>query len=194
MISKNKQTRDLVRNRSGAMEMTMGTMVTIVLMVAVLVMVLYFITKIGESGTTAINGIDSAVKAEIDKLFAKDSTKKVVIYPAAREITIKKGDDSLGFGFAIRNTEEEASFSYEITAKETSCDMKLTEAEDLIALGKKGSGIRIPSASIMDDPIFVKFVIPDSAPACKIRYNVDVERDGNIYGSSIGVDLVIESE
>ena len=183
------------KNKKAAMEMTIGTMVTIVLLVAVLVMILFFITRITESGTNAIEGIDAAVRNEIDKLFSADSTKKIVVFPATREIRIKKGDDSLGFGFAIRNTGEEDSFSYDVTAKETENNcLRLPEADNLIALGKKGSNILIPSATIMDDPIFVKFTIPDTAPACKIRYAINVEKGGQIYSSSIDVDLIIESE
>lgn len=174
--------------------MTVGTMVTIVLLVAVLVMVLFFITQITESGTSAIEGIDSAVRAEIDELFAQDSSKKIVVYPASRQINIKKGEDTLGFGFVIRNTGEEGSFSYDIVAKETSCNLRLPEAEGLIAVGRQGSGILIPSATIMDDAIFVRFDIPDTAPACVIRYSVNVEKGGEIYSSSIDVDVIIESE
>ena len=72
-------------NKKAAMEMTIGTMVTIVLLVAVLVMILFFITRITESGIGAIDGIDSAVKTEIDKLFSKDSSKKIIIYPESRK-------------------------------------------------------------------------------------------------------------
>lgn len=182
------------KQKKAAMEMTIGTMVTIVLLVAVLVMVLFFITKITQSGTSAIEGIDSAVKGEINKLFAKDSTQKIMVYPETKKINIKKGEDSLGFGFSIRNLEESGSFSYEISAVEIEekCDMTLSEADALIALGKKRSGILITSASILEDPIFVRFSIPDDSPACMISYAINVEKDGKIYGSSVYVDLFIE--
>jgi len=182
------------KSHKWAMEMTIGTMVTIVLLVAVLVMILFFITRITESGTSAIEGIDSAVRAEIDKLFSKDSSKKIIIYPATREITIKKGQDSLGFGFSIRNTGEEDSFSYDITAEETSCDLRLSEADGLISLGKQKNGILISAGTVMEYPIFVRFDIPDTTPPCKIRYAINVEKSGQIYGASIDVDLIIKGE
>jgi hypothetical protein len=183
-------------NKKAAMEMTIGTMVTIVLLVAVLVMILFFITRITESGTGAIDGIDSAVRAEIDKLFSKDSSKKMIIYPATRAITIKRGEDSLGFGFSIRNTGEEDSFSYDITAEEisTRCDLRLSEADGLISLGKKDNSILISAGAVMEYPIFVRFDIPDTTPPCEIRYAINVEKSGQIYGSSINVDLFIEGE
>ncbi len=204
-MRQNKKTRDLAhsclrnillpRNCSAAMEMTIGIMVTLVLLIAVLIMVLFFISRITESGTSAIEGIDAAVKGEINKLFAKDSTKRIIIYPETREISIKKGESSLGFGFAIRNVEEEGSFSYDINANsvDPNCPLKLPEADLFIALGKRGNNILIPSASIMEEPIFVRFSIPENAPACKIRYAINVEKNGKIYGSSIDVDLNVKS-
>ena len=182
------------KSHKAAMEMTIGTMVTIVLLVAVLVMILFFITRITESGTSAIDGIDSAVRAQIGILFASDNKQKVVVYPDSREITIKKGQDSLGFGFSIRNTGEEDSFSYDITAEETSCDLRLSEADGLISLGKQKNGILISAGTVMEYPIFVRFDIPDTTPPCKIRYAINVEKSGQIYGASIDVDLIIKGE
>tara|TARA_Y100000034_G_scaffold112542_1_gene146616 strand:+ start:844 stop:1410 length:567 start_codon:yes stop_codon:yes gene_type:complete len=184
-------------NKKAAMEMTIGTMVTIVLLVAVLVMILFFITRITESGIGAIDGIDSAVKTEIDKLFSKDSSKKIIIYPESRKITIKKGEDHLGFGFSIRNTGEEDSFSYDITAVETGgkgCDLRLSEADGLISLGKQKNSILISAGTVMEYPIFVRFDIPDTTPPCEIRYAINVEKSGQIYGASMDVDLSIEGE
>ncbi|MFH1787331.1 MAG: hypothetical protein ABH811_00885 [archaeon] len=183
-----------MKSKKAAMELTMGTIVTIVLLVAVLVVVLFFINKIRESGVNAIDGIDQAVRSEVEKLFAEDSTKKIVIYPSTREIKIKKGEDSRGFGLSIRNIEDEGRFSYEITAHETDCGMRLPEAEDLIALNKQRNNILIPGGSIMEDPIFVKFNIPESTPPCMITYVIDMKKDGSTYGASTDVYLKVESK
>lgn len=181
-----------IKNKRGAMEMTVGTMVTIVLLVAVLVMILYFISRITESGTSAIENIDSAIRAEIDKIFAQNENKLIVVYPTSREITIKKGDERLlGFGFLLRNKGEEDTFSYDISAESTDCSLTLTDAEKLIAVGKDGD-IVVPAASVMQDPIYIKFRIPETAPECIIRYNVDVKKAGSSYVSS-AVDLIIKS-
>ena len=88
-------------------------------------------------GPQGVEGIDSAVRAEIDKVFARDPTKKIVIYPAVREIAIKKGEDKLGFIFSINNINESGTFSYALSAQETTCGMQLSEADNLIALGGK---------------------------------------------------------
>lgn len=183
------------KNRRAAMEMSVGTIVTIVLLMTVLILGLVLIRTIFKSSVENINGIDTAVKAEIEKLFAENENKKVVIYPPTREVSIKKGEDTRGFGLSIRNVgAESGKFSYEISAQETSCDMQLTKAEDLISLNRKRDNIVIPPGSIMEDPIFVKFTIPETAPPCKIVYTVDIEQGTETYGASIDVYVTITSK
>lgn len=187
-----------MKNKKAAMEMTMGTMVTIVLLTMVLILGGYFISKVFSSGSNALDGISQSVENEINKLFTEDNSKKVVVYPTTRQVTIQKGSDNLGFGFSIRNVNnDEGTFSYEISAEEASCDMTLTKAEDLITLGKERTGIKLPAGSFMDDPIFVRFDIPETAPPCQIRYSITIyegSASGALYGSPVDVDLIIESE
>jgi len=185
------------KNKKAAMEMSVGTIVTIVLLMTVLVLGLVLVRTIFFSSIDNIKGIDQAIKNEIRGLFSEDSTRKVVIYPETRRIIIKKGVDDSGFGFAIRNLEDEAkTFSYEISAVETSCpnSLRLDAADEFISLGRESNNLIIPAGSIMDTEIFVRFRIPLTAPACEIRYNINVflESRNNPYISPVGVDLVIK--
>jgi len=181
--------------KKAAMEMSVGTIVTIVLIVAFLIVGIYFLSEIRKGGEEAITGINQQIINQINGLFAEDSSKKIIVYPTTRRISIQKGKDDSGFGFSIRNTkEDEASFSYIISAEETSCDIPLSEADNLISLGKERTGILLPAGTIMDDPIFVRFDIPDSAPPCNIRYSITIQEGGSIYGTPVDIDLEIQSE
>src|SRR3989344_967194 len=104
-------------SKKAAMEMSVGTIVTIVLLVTVLILGLTLIRTIFKSSIDNINGIDQSVKNEINKLFGEDDKIKVIVYPPSRLITIQKGnEEGLGFGFSIRNLEEtEGRFSYTIS-------------------------------------------------------------------------------
>ena len=182
-------------NKKAAMEMSVGTIVTIVLLMTVLILGLVLVRTIFKGAIENIDGIDQAVKAEINKLFSEDNSKKIVIYPPTRLITIQKGQDNLGFGFSIRNVDaDSAKFSYSISAEETNCGMRLSEAEDLITLGKQRNNIVIPAGSIMENPIFVRFGIPEITPPCQIRYSILIEKGTQPYGSSVDVDLIIKSK
>ena len=178
------------------MEMSVGTIVTIVLLMTVLILGLVLVRGIFFSAETSIDEIDKAVKGEINKLFSEDSSKKIVVYPSTRKIDIQKGSNDLGFGFSIRNVgTESAKISYTITAKQVadSCPMTLSDAEDLITLGRKGDAT-IEAGNILDQPIFVRFAIPESAPPCQIRYSIEMEKGSQAYGSSVDVDLEILSK
>ncbi len=187
----------MIKTKRAAMEMSMGTMVTIVLLTVALILGGYFISKIFTSSTENIDSIDTAVKNEINKLFSEDNTKRIVIYPPTRKIIIQKGEDSLGFGFSIRNVGgEEATFSYDINAVEASCGMRYSDADDLITLGKERTGIRLSPGTVMDNPFFVRFGISETTPPCDIRYQIEVyegSKSGPIYESA-DIDLKITSE
>jgi len=179
--------------KRAAMEMSVGTMVTIVLLMIVLVLGIFFIQKIFSTGTNAIDQLDNSVKGELSKLFGQDETRQIVFYPS-RDISIKKGDSG-GFAFSLRNTERtDGVFSYTVFVQEVGSDCTMTEdeADSLIILGKTGSNINIPSGSKLNDGIFVKFNIPNSAPLCDIRYGIDVQKNGETYFPTVGVDITIK--
>lgn len=184
----------VLENKQGAMEMSVGTIVTIVLLMAVLVLGLVMVRTIFKSSTENIDNIDQKVKDQINKMFSEDELNQVVIYPS-NYIKLNKGK-SAGFGLAIRNTGEDAGeFSYNIIATETSCGMTLTAADELIALGKSRDDITIAAGSIMQEPVFVRFDIAEDAPPCLISYKLDVKKDGAVYGGgSFYVDVEILSK
>jgi len=186
--------------KKAAMEMSVGTIVTIVLLMTVLILGLFLVRTIFRGAVENIDGIDQAVKNEITKLFSEDSSRKIVIYPPTRKISIKKGEEGKGFGLSIRNVlGEDAKFSYEISAQEIKkgCDMRLSEAEDLIGLGREGRNIQLGAGNKMADPILVSFDIPETAPPCQIKYSLTVfegSKGGPVYGSSVDVILTIKPE
>ena len=180
-----------INSKRAAIEMSMGTMVIIVLSMIVLVLGIFFIQKIFSAGTNAIDGIDSKVQDEIDNLFAQEG-KKLVIYPKEREIRMKQGSSG-GFGFSIENKEMTSGiFTYVVSVGEITSECQMTEeqAESLIILGKSGSRT-LTSGAKLEDAILVKFNIPETAPLCSIRYRIEVEKDGIAYTGS-DVDLVIK--
>ena len=66
-------------NSKGAMEMSVGTIVTIVLLMSVLVLGLFLVQRVFSSGTGAIDSIDSQVQNEIQKLFSEEG-RTIAIY------------------------------------------------------------------------------------------------------------------
>src|SRR3989338_3371597 len=179
-------------SKKAAIEMSVGTIVTIVLLMTTLILGLVLVRNIFTGSIENINSIDQAVKTEINKLFSEDDSRKIVIYPPSKIIKIKKGNqDYQGFGFSIRNTGlTSEDFDYDITSEgNDECDIAGGEATGWIKAGGSGT-ITIPASSTMDDPEFVRFLIPDNAPACLIRYTLDVN---NGDYASARIDLEVEA-
>ena len=171
-----------MKNRKAAMEMSVGTMVTIVLLMVVLVLGIFFIQKIFDTGTNAIETIDSQVQAELQKLFSNSNTK-LAFYPTSREIIIKKSDSPKGFAFQIRNNDvEDARFSYTTTATDVSkCGSSFTK-EDANNMLLSGSGeTALVGPGEISLATVVKFVIPENSPPCTIGYNLEITKDSAAY-------------
>ena len=178
----------LPRNRSGAMEMSVGTIVTIVLLMSVLVLGIFLVQKIFGGATGAIDSINTEVENEIQKLFS-DEGKPIAIYPPSRDIKIKKGDDPKGFAFSVLNKGvNEAEFEYEVLVNDISKCGTLTqeEAQDFL-IG--GSGIfSLGPGNSLDLPRLVKFDVPDTAPPCTMTYSIRITKNGGAY---TGGDLFV---
>jgi len=169
-----------MKSKKAAMEMSVGTLVTIVLLVGVLILGIYLIQKIFSGSSDAIDSINNEVVNQINDLFSNENSK-ISVAPPSREITLKKGDTPKGFAFSVRNNDvESASFSYEVKADDVSnCGSAMTKdkADSYLLAGtgtfSLGPGDQLPL------PRLVKLDIPESAPPCTLIYNLNVE-SGNV--------------
>lgn len=181
-------------NSKGAMEMSVGTIVTIVLLMSVLVLGLFFVQRIFTSGSNAIDSIDSQVQSEINQLFS-DGANKVAVFPTSRDISLKRGDSvPKGFAFSVYNDNNEpsSSFSYTINADDvTDCGSTMTkQIADSYVLGGTGT-FNLGPASILENARLVRFSVPESAPGCTIFYNLEVKRNGILYPTSGSTQILV---
>ena len=180
--------------KKAELEMSVGTIVTIVLLTLALILGVILTNTIFQGAKENINSIDQSVKTEINKLFAEDTSRMIVVYPPTMQVSIAKGTPG-GFGFSIRNVDQDdGTFSYNVAASEIGSGCRLTkaEADRLIILGKSEDGIEIISGSSLDPPRLVRFSIPESTPLCNIRYGINIEKNRQQYGNSVGVDIEIK--
>ena len=83
----------MISKKQGQMQMSVGTIVTIVLLMTVLILGLVLVRTIFSGAIENIDSIDQSIKSEINKLFAEDDFRKIIIYPPTRVVTIKKGNE-----------------------------------------------------------------------------------------------------
>ncbi len=173
-------------SRKGAVELSVGTIVVLVIGMTMLVLGIILVRTIFSGATSSVERIDEGVKDEINKLFS-EGDKKVVVKLPNNEAEIKKGE-STGVAFAVRNTVEgenrEGVFSYQIKVAdiERGCDLPVAEAESYLIVGDTGSDIRMRPG---DEPEYfiVKIRPSEQAPLCEIVYRIEVRKDNQAYDS-----------
>jgi len=181
-----------MKSRSGALELSTGTMVIIILSMVVLVLAIFFIRQIFWLGTSAVDAVDAEIQSQIQELFAEEG-RKVAVYPTSREITLKKGDTPKGFAFSVKNTDvASAEFTYSVSATDvTMCGSGLTqETANGFLLGGSGS-FALGPGNTLDFPVLVRFVIPETAPPCPMVYRLTIQKDGVPY-SDVSIFVTIK--
>ena len=183
----------MVENKKAAMELSIGTIVILVLAMVMLIGGIILVRTIFTSSTDAIGEIDKGVRDEITKAFS-NSDKKLVIYPSARTIELKQKSKGKGFAFSVRNMGvTDKDFTYKVYVDpqfdiQDKCRISASEAESWLDISS--GSISVPRGSIMEYPELILFTIPDNAPPCTIKYNLDVSDASGLY-SSTTVHLVI---
>ena len=156
--------------------MSVGTIVTIVLLMSVLVLGIFLVQKIFGAGTSAIDQVSTQIDSEIGKLFAEEG-KSLVIYPSAGEVVIKKGDDPKGFAFNVQNEDGAStqSYTYEVFAQSipTTCGSLTEDQANGFIIGDKGS-FDLGGGNSLSNAILVRLQIPKAAPSCSFFYQVKI--------------------
>lgn len=172
----------MLKNKKAAMEMSMGTIVTVVLSMALLIGGIMLIRNITTSSGDVIGMTDEQVKNQINQMFGGDY--RVVVYPSSGSTQIKIGKEG-DFAFGIKNlitgqAGQNAEFSYEVVVADSgNCGISDSTIMGWIILGKSGKEIYIPQSET--HTLRVRLSIPQGSPLCTFRLNINVKANGNNY-------------
>jgi len=175
-----------MKSKTAAMEMSVGTIVTIVLLVTVLILGVVLIKNIFSSAKGVVDLTDQQLRDEVNKLFSEEN--KISIYPGTKFIEIKQTVTD-GVGLGIKNLLTGASgsktFSYLVKVSDPDlqekCGVNKETVEDWITIGRAAD--EIPLASGDSTVRKVLFSIPLGAPLCTIQFQVDVSAGGGPYAT-----------
>lgn len=171
--------------KRGAMELSIGTIVVIVLAMSMLILGLVLVKNIFEGSKYNVDVLNQGVKDEISKLFQSD--EKIYVHLPNHNADIKQGKE-WGVGFAIRNnaqnTAQDSVFSYTVIIADDRVQEKCGVGKDVInkwiVTGDSGSLTISPGKMELG---VARFQIPDEAPLCTIRYNIQVTKAGAPYAT-----------
>ncbi|MFH1325511.1 MAG: hypothetical protein ABIH49_01920 [archaeon] len=166
-----------MNSKKAQMEMSIGTIVTIVILMTVLVMGLVLVRTIFSGATNAIDLTNAQLTDQINQLFSQD--KKMVIYPGTNEIEMQRGEQS-AIGIGIKNRLEGAgqnpTFNYDVSVEDPevveNCGVDSNTIQSWIQ-GASGNNIDFPTG---DDVQVEKvlFNIPSTAPLCSVKIRVKI--------------------
>jgi len=163
-----------MKSKKAAMEMSVGTIVTIVLLMSVLILGIFLIKNIFSSAKGAIDLTDQQLENEINQLFGDD--EELVIYPKSRIVEVKQGElEAVGIG--VKNLLEGSAgtslFSYNVVVSDTgNCVEDEEEIENWIIVGKAEEDIPIRVGDSFVEKI--RFKVPIGSSLCTPRFRVNV--------------------
>lgn len=178
------------RDKRGALELSIGTVVIIVIGMTMLILGLVLVRTIFTGSVYNVEQLNQKVEGEINELFA-DEAKSYVHLPN-HKAEVKKGKD-FGVAFAIRNEEtstiDASNFHYDVIVADLSGCRGLTKekAEGWIKSRKSGDMTISPGDSKIN---LVRFLIPEDAPLCIVPFDIVVTKDGIPYTTDF-FDIVI---
>lgn len=169
------------------MELSVSTIVIIVLAMSMLILGLMLIRNIFKGGTGAIESINSQVAGEINKMFGED--KRVVLYPSSGVIEVKQGKTG-GFAIGIKNklsgmSADTARFAYLVTPYDfEDCDVSEEHILSLFSGNDwKGEDLLISTEEPSHFEVF--FDPAEGDPLCSVKFKIDVTYDGGkTYGTT----------
>jgi len=172
-----------IKSKRGAMEMSVGTLVTIVLLMIVLGLGVILVQKIFGGATDSVDSINSQIKSKIDNLFNSENKDLVVSLGSQNSGKVKQGTKNFGFvvGFAPGDAVALQNLNncfYDISAINTGtyCS-KLQGFNPQMVEGWFITGVRKVAFNDIQGGVaydLIKMDIPDTTPTCTQRYNIDV--------------------
>jgi siroheme synthase len=167
--------------KKGAMELSIGTIVIIVLAMSMLILGLVLVRTIFTGAKYNVDTMSKKVEGEINKLFVED--KRAVLYLPNRIAEIKQGDP-YGVAFGIQNVLATQTFKWKVEVDDSNIKKKCgsavseTKAEEWVTTGREGS-VAIATGQKYSD--IMRFNIPEGIisdiSTCIVRYQLIIEQD-----------------
>lgn len=183
-----------INTKKGAIELSINTIVVIVLALSMLILGFVLIQNIFDGAKYNIQQINDKSKDEINKLFV-DDTIKAVVYLDNNGAEIKQGKP-FGIAWALQTNGKSQTFNWEVEVKDDrvmdKCGVSAEEAELWVSTGGSGD-VGLASGDKHHDVI--NFNIPENSvsdiSSCLIRYRIVItQEDGSPYKTvSFDVDV-----
>lgn len=191
--------RSKIKNKKAAIELSIGTIVIIVLAMSMLILGLVLVRNIFSGATGSVDDLNDKVQDEIIKLFSDDSDDVVISLGSDNTAKIKQDTPAFSLAIGARtldgsNTDRDR-LKYELSLDENGdcvekIGLKKTEALFTTRLKVKNSFDKFkgPHASAL-----IELKIPEGTPTCTQKIFVDVtdtKTEESVGGSFFRIEII----
>jgi len=181
-------------NKKAAIELSISTIVIVVLAMTMLIGGIVLVKNIFAGTTTVVDMTQKQLENQINILFGAD--QKLAIYPDSGLVKVKQ-DSINGFGFGIKNlikgTSTSTKFSYEVVVADPDlrkkCGVSDSVALGWISNGRSDTNIEIASGDLAVAKVL--FDIPVGSPLCTVTYRINVKANEQAYATNTMVITIV---
>ena len=186
-------------NKKGAMELSMSTIVILVLAMSMLILGLILVRNIFKGATESVDNINTKVKGEITKLFVDESSNIVVNLGADKVARVKADTENFGITFGARTLDGSAvvpnRMKYKMSLDDASTDncVKLIGVRETEAFFKQQIGTNIEFDKWEGDIAFaiIQLDIPEATELCSQKVRIDVTDNNEAVGrTTIIIEII----
>jgi hypothetical protein len=181
-----------IKNKRAAMEMSVGTIVTIVLLMSALVLGLVLTRTVFRGSTESVDSLNSGVQKEINNLFGEENKNLVISLGSQKTASVKQGTQNFGIpmGFSPDDPnawgQDKDGCYYFVEANEDgnyciNMDMGWEDPEEDIITGTgspRDGGVSFNEYQDGNGYALIKINIPEEIPPCLQRFTVLVGCEG----------------
>lgn len=187
-----------IKNKKAAIELSIGTVVIIVLAMTMLILGLVLVRNIFKGATDSVDTLNDKVKTEITNIFAEGGSKIAIRLGADKIAKVESGTDGFGIavgaqtrdGSAVDNTN--LKYYLEYTNDLSHGDCNGIEILDHSFTARRSGTYQFEDTSGENGYVRLVFNIEEGAPECTQRikiYTRDTDTD-DIASASFRVQII----
>ena len=185
--------------KKGAMELSISTIVVIVLAMSMLILGLVLVRTIFTGATESVTEIDTKIKGEIKEMFVDDSTKIIVKLDSDKTIRIRADGTMSGVGFGARTIDgsivdtKEMKYKLNLDTNSRENCVSILNIKKVEEFFKQNIGTDMPLDEFEGDTAFaaIQISIPEGTPLCSQKVFIDVWDGDTPIGRALFIIEVI---
>jgi hypothetical protein len=201
LIIRKRMRINKINAKKGALELSIGTIVILVIAMTMLILGLTLVRSIFGGATDSVEELGSKVQNEITNLFVDDSKNVVVKLGSDKTARIKAGTNNFGVGIGARTNEGELvqnrnhlKYRLELDTGSNNCVSKLGK-DDVSEMFSQNLEMEISFNEFDADTAFARILIsiPEGTPVCSQTVFVDVIdtfKGVSVGGSSFSFEIL----